>query len=229
MVSVAQSLTGSVSSLQGAIRQGYLICASSNDVEVLRNRYVGILLHEVRASQLLDSIDDGACDASIMQLEWLAVAQGGQSHCNKLAVGQPVLKIAKGMPLYDHSSVYPSLKYYLQQDTNGGNMEKYIEQHQPSSRCSVTDASTGSLSLNAEELLGTFFIVILFTLAGVITTIVAKGAGRDAKAQDEAEVEVGAEAEVRAKWADAQAAAKASRVEVQLIPQGVQSPAMIDA
>ncbi len=168
-----------MSSLQDAVRQGYVLCISSRSgAETLRNRYAGILLRFVHRRDELSSVDDGLCDGTIMALEDLATAHSESSHCDKLPVGQPVLKEAQGMPLYHESSVYPSFKYYLQQETNNGDFENYVEQHRPTSQCSATQDASGSLSV--EDCIGTFLIVLAFTIAGVVTSIATKDASRDA-------------------------------------------------
>lgn len=54
----------------------------------------------ITRSNLMKYIDDGLCDASVVERDTLDSAHAQGMHCNITAVGEPVLTVPSGVPVY---------------------------------------------------------------------------------------------------------------------------------
>jgi len=184
---VSQNIKPTVSSLSDAIGARYTICTKRNRMSMLMLRYPGIRfatnpldgeLGMTLQTQLADGIDEGYCDAAIMELEELEMRQSQEMHCDKMPVGPSIAKVAKGVPISNNDKLSLTLHYHIQEVVNEGKFEQFVARHRPKPTCSNIGSPSPTMSLSAHDLAGTFVLAVAFGIVGCFVTLFCGSDGK---------------------------------------------------
>jgi len=124
-------------------------------------------------SAVFDAMVAGECLVGVVWSEDLHEKHGKGAVCNMLAIGDPIMHIARGIPMARW--VVAPLSLMLQTMKANGIWQGILDDMKPVDRCAVSRAST-SVQVTLNDFLGQALIVMVLVLVGAAHTLCTKSA-----------------------------------------------------
>lgn len=171
---VADISKSSIGDIDDVLDRRLRVCMFSASRTPLVGRYpqlTGLIHIFEKVGPTLQAMDDGVCDVAIISKQQLDAVHAGSAtgddrHCNKIAVGQPVMVIRNSWPVrpeLQHAMSW-SLNILLQNGEYRRIERQAMEQYLPPSICkSAKDVAEKGEGLRLERFTGIFYVMGLFS------------------------------------------------------------------
>ena len=120
---------------------------------------------------ILSYIDTGLCDASVIDRDTLDTAQAGGEHCNKTHVGDPVLALPRGFPVY--RGVQAAMRTGFVELASDSTWSNTLRAADGTSTCRVQKASKNELQ--PADMFAAFILASFFGVLGLIVSVIMNG------------------------------------------------------